>query len=158
MEEKPRSDSFCSIVIMYEKHEKTSSFLLSKEDINEILTQAPPTGKKMLEPLKHIADTQHLPFNVIELTEHTNKVEVHKYVHDLWFCLEGEVKFFCGGTMQEPYTHGTLDETELRAKGLEAAKEIVVRQGDWLWIPAGEPHQHITKNTARLMIIKVPCS
>lgn len=141
---------------------ETTSFLLTKEDIAKMLAQAPRDGKNMLDPLKSIVEKQHLAFNVIELTEHTNKVEVHKYLNDLWFCLEGEVTFLCGGTMQEPHTRlrsdDTLDETELRARGLEGAKEITVRSGDWFWIPAGEPHQHITKHTARLMIIKIPRS
>ncbi len=145
---------------MDEESKKTLSFLFSKEDVNVVLAQIPTEGKKMLEPLKHVADSNYLPFNIIELTEHTNKVEVHKYMSDMWFCLEGEVRFFCGGIMKEPYTRvradGTLDETEIRAKELKDAKEIMVKQGDWLWIPAGEPHQHITRGTARLMIIKVP--
>ena len=139
---------------------ETTSFLLTKEDVAKMLAQQPVAGKKMLDPLKSIAEKQHLAFNIIELTEHTNKVEVHNYLNDLWFCLEGEVLFLCGGTMQEPHTRvrsdGTLDENEMRAKGLEHAKEIVVQPGDWLWIPAGEAHQHITKHTARFMIIKIP--
>ena len=139
---------------------ETTSFLLTKEDVAKMLAQQPVAGKKMLDPLKGIAEKQHLAFNIIELTEHTNNVEVHNYLNDLWFCLEGEVTFLCGGTMQELHTRvrsdGTLDDNEMRAKGLEHAKEIVIRPGDWLWVPAGEPHQHITKHTARLMIIKIP--
>ena len=85
---------------------------------------------------------------------------MHKYLDDLWCCIEGEVRFFVGGTMIEPRTRttpdGTLDETEMRAKGLEGAEEILVKSGDWLWIPAGVGHQHITTGTARLVIIKIP--
>ena len=139
---------------------ENASFLLTKEDVAKMLAHAPAAGKKMLDPLNGIAEKQHLAFNIIELGEHTNKVEVHNYLNDLWFCLEGEVLFLCGGAMQEPHTRlrsdGTLDEDEIRAKGLEGAKEIMVRPGDWLWVPAGEPHQHITKRAARLMIIKIP--
>ncbi|MDP3770292.1 MAG: cupin domain-containing protein [bacterium] len=136
-----------------------NSFLLHKEDVEAILSSQPTLGKNICEPLKSIAQAQSLPFNVIELTEHTNKVEVHTYQNDLWFCLEGEVRFFCGGTMQEPHTRvrsdGTLDETEMRATSLEGAEEIMVNKGDWFWIPAGMPHQHVTEKTARLMIIKI---
>lgn len=137
-----------------------NSFLLSKKDVEATLVSQPLSGKNLLEPLKSIAQVQSLPFNIIELTEHTNKVEVHNILNDLWFCMEGEVRFLCGGTMQEPHTRvrsdGTLDETEIRAKSLDDAQEIMVRQGDWFWIPAGMPHQHITEKTARLMIIKIP--
>lgn len=137
-----------------------NSFLLSKEDVEAMLVSQPLSGKNLLEPLKSIAQAQSLPFNIIEFTEHTNKVEVHNIFNDLWFCMEGEVKFLCGGMMQEPHTRvrsdGTFDETEMRAKGLEGAQEIIVKQGDWFWIPAGMPHQHITEKTARLMIIKIP--
>lgn len=137
-----------------------NSFLLQKEEVEAMLVSQPLSGKNLLEPLKGIAQAQFLPFNIIELAEYTNKVEAHTFLNDLWFCLEGEVRFLCGGTMQEPYTRvrsdGTLDETEMRAKGLEGAQEIIVKQGDWFWIPAGMPHQHITAKTARLMIIKIP--
>ena len=33
---------------------------------------------------------------------------------------------------------------------------MILKQGDWLWIPAGEPHQHSATGTARLVIIKIP--
>ena len=141
---------------------KTQSFILKKTDIDAILAGVPMQGKNMLEPLKTLGAEHNLSFNIIELTRHANKVEVHKYLNDLWFCFEGEVRFLCGGTMQEAHTRirsdGSLDETEMRAKGLEGAQEVIVGPGDWLWIPAGEPHQHITQGTARLMIIKIPHS
>ena len=125
-----------------------------------MLGSNPLQGKNVLEPLKGIAHAQSLAFNIIELAEHTNKVEVHKFLNDLWFCLEGEVRFLCGGRMQESHTRvrsdGTLDKTEMRAKSLDGAQETIVRLGDWFWIPAGTPHQHITEKTARLMIIKIP--
>lgn len=144
---------------MSESSEK-KSFVLRKEDISTILTKEAISGKHMLEPLASTAIAHGMPMNIIELTSHTNKVEVHKYLSDLWFCLDGEVTFMCGGVMQDAYTRvrsdGSLDETEVRAQGLEGAKEITIKQGDWLWIPAGEPHQHITQGTARLMIIKIP--
>ena len=134
--------------------------LFRKAEIDSMLEAPPAQGKHMLEPLQRIAIANNLPFNIIEFSAHTNKVEVHTYISDVWFCLEGEVKFLCGGVMQEPHTRvrsdGTLDETEMRAKGLKDAEEIIMKPGDWLWIPAGEPHQHITEKSARLMIIKVP--
>ena len=141
---------------------KKKSLIFRKAEIHAALEANPLQGKHMLEPLKSIAEAHNLPFNIIELSAHTNNVEVHAYISDIWFCLEGEVKFLCGGIMQKPHTRvrfdGTLDETEVRATGLEDAEEIIMKPGDWLWIPAGEPHQHVTENTARLIIIKVPKS
>lgn len=137
-----------------------NSFVLKKEEIDAMLASEAIAGKTMLDPLAQIAAKRELPFNIIQLNNHTNKVEVHRYLNDLWYCLEGQVKFFVGGTMIESHTRvtpdGTLDETELRAKGLEGAKELIIKSGDWLWIPAMLPHQHITQGTARLMIIKIP--
>lgn len=133
---------------------------IPKSRVDETLGQSPVQGKKLLEPLKSIAAHTGCPLQIIELDHHTNVPEVHKYLDDLWCCIEGEVRFFVGGTMIKPGIRtapdGTLDETEMRAKGLEGAEEILIKPGDWLWIPAGKPHQHITGDTARLIIIKIP--
>lgn len=140
--------------------QKTNYIHISKSRVDEALAQAPVQGKRQLEPLKSLAIETGSPLKIIELDHHVNVPEVHRYLDDLWYCIEGEVRFFVGGTMIEPRTRtasdGTLDETEIRAKSIEGGKEIVMRPGDWLWIPAGEPHQHTTKETARLFIIKIP--
>ena len=31
----------------------------------------------------------------------------------------------------------------------------ILKTGDWLYIPAGEPHQHISESACRLFIIKI---
>ena len=115
---------------------KKQPFILPKAEIDAMLAAAPMQGKNMLEPLKTLGAEHNLPFNIIELSRYENKVEVHKYLNDLWFCFEGEVRFLCGGTMQEAHTRvrsdGSLDETEMRAKGLEGAEEIILKPGDWL--------------------------
>jgi len=140
--------------------ESNQSFILKDREIKDMLAILPVKGKNLLEPLAHIAGERALPFKLIELSDHVNKPEIHTYLHDLWYCIEGELRFFCGGAMVEQYTRSradrTLDETEIRAKSIEGAKESVVTVGDWFFIPAGTPHQHITKGTARLMIIKIP--
>lgn len=138
----------------------TRAIYIPKSKVDETLAASPIQGKKLLESLKSLAAETGAPLNIIELDHHTNVPEAHTYLDDLWYCIEGEVRFFVGGTMIEPRTRtapdGTLDETEMRAKSIEGGKEIVIRPGDWLWIPAGEPHQHITEGTARLFIIKIP--
>ena len=138
----------------------TGAVYIAKSTVDEALAVSPAQGKKLLEPLKSLAATTDAPLNIIELDHHANVPEAHKYLDDLWYCIEGEVRFFVGGAMIEPHTRiapdGTLDEAEMRAERIEGGKEIVLNPGDWLWIPAGEPHQHSTEKTARLFIIKIP--
>lgn len=139
---------------------KYMSFSIPKSIIDACLTNPPAEGKNTLEPLKSLAREYDLPINILEDTNVVNKVEVHVYESDIWLCLEGEAKFLLGGKMVDQYDRikpdGTVDDRELRAKALSGAKEIILKPGDWLWIPAGEPHQHGAEGTARLVIIKIP--
>lgn len=90
----------------------------------------------------------------------SNDAEVHTHEDDLWVCLEGEVSFIYGGEMVDPKAktlmNGTVDEREWKSKTLVGGTDITLHPGDWLWIPAGQPHQHRCATTARLMIIKIP--
>lgn len=100
------------------------------------------------------------PVAVLEDKEILNDAEVHKTEGDLWLCLEGEVTFICGGELVDPRFSKDKDGkdkvNELRAKEINGGAEIVLKPGDWLWIPPGEPHLHKTSGTARLVIIKIP--
>ena len=135
------------------------SLYIQKKIIEESLSNPPADGKSILEPLKGLAADHGVPMNILEDTRVTNKVEVHVHESDIWYCLEGEAKFLLGGEMVDQYdrikSDGTVDDRELRAKGLKNAKEVILKPGDWLWIPAGEPHQHGAQGTARMVIIKI---
>lgn len=137
-----------------------SSFFLKKEDINAICATAPIAGKNLLEPLKSTAIERGLPFKILEDHQVVNDAEVHVHEGDLWYCLEGEVTFIYGGVLVEPQVKvrkdGTKDASEQFSKEIFGGTEVVLKPGDWLWIPAGEPHQHSCPDTARLMIIKIP--
>lgn len=139
--------------------ERTSAFLLKKEDIETICATAPIGGKNLLEPLKSKADTHGLPFKILEDHKVVNEAEVHVNQGDLWCCIEGNPTFVYGGAMVEPRVKirkdGTKDTNELFAKEISGGTTIVLKPGDWLWIPAGEPHQHSCPDTARLIIIKI---
>lgn len=135
--------------------------LISKKYIDDVLKTPPQKGKWHVEPFKSFALENNLPFKILEDSEVLdNKAEAHKDEGDLWFCLEGEVKFTYGGEMMDPRPYkdkdGKVNEKELQANGIVGGTEVMLNPGDWLWIPAGEPHQHSCEGTARLIIIKIP--
>ncbi len=135
--------------------------LVRKEDVDKTLATAPIQGKKLLEPLKSLAAASKMPLNILEDKEVlSNDAEVHTHDGDLWLCLEGEVKFTYGGEMVDPWfkkkADGSEDNREIKSKSIRGGTESVLKPGDWLWIPAGQPHQHLCEGTARLAIIKIP--
>lgn len=133
--------------------------LVRKEEIAETLASAPAQGKRLLEPLKSRALAEKLPFNILEDTEVSNEAEAHRHEGDFWYCLEGEVTFVYGGELVEPWAkqlpEGGTDDREIKAKEIVSGTEAVLKPGDWLWIPAGQPHSHRAAGTARLVIIKI---
>ena len=132
---------------------------ISHEVVSGILRQAPLSGKHLLEPLKSFAVEHDLPLKVLEVHESEYEAEIHKTVQDLWYCLEGEARFLIGGSLVDPWQQknpdGSENSNELRANSIRGGGEAVLLPGDWLWIPAGEAHQHKTKGTARLVIIRL---
>lgn len=136
------------------------SVLVRKGDIEKTLANEPTQGKRLLEPLKSFAAEHKLPMNILEDKEISNDAEVHLHEGDLWHCLEGEVIFIYGGEMIDPWfgkkADGSENKNEIKAKEIKNGTTSVLKPGDWLWIPAGEPHQHVCKGTARLIIVKIP--
>src|SRR3989338_383068 len=134
--------------------------LVKKEIIEETLRAESKQGKGLVEQLKSLAAEKNLPFKILEDKEVVNEAEVHRHEGDLWQCLEGEVTFICGGELVEPKAKqnpdGTLDEREWKGKAIQDGTEMVLRPGDWLWIPPGVAHQHNCKGIARMFIIKIP--
>ncbi|KKU07738.1 MAG: hypothetical protein UX10_C0006G0009 [Candidatus Magasanikbacteria bacterium GW2011_GWA2_45_39] len=130
---------------------------IGKEFINQVLANKPVTGKHQLEPLKSLALENKLPFCILEDSELLeNEAEVHKQMGDLWYCLEGEVEFICGGELVNARIRENTESKEIAGDGIRGGVARVLKAGDWLWIPAGEAHTHTAAGTARLMIIKVP--
>ena len=140
--------------------DKQKSFVIRKTDIAKTLKTKPTDGKKLLEPFKTIAAIHTLPLNILEDKNVANDAEAHKYEGDLWQCLQGKVSFVCGGTLVRPWhgkkADGTENKNELKAKTIKGGEKMILKQGDWLWIPAGVPHSHSAKGVARLVIIKIP--
>lgn len=121
---------------------RNKSKLIKKEIIDETLNNNVTNGTKHLEPLKSLHFNKEIPFSIIEDSEVDNLPEIHENEADLWYCLEGEVNFICGG--------------EIINNEIVNGIKYLVKKGDWLYIPAKEAHQHNCVKTARLIIIKIP--
>lgn len=139
----------------------SASVFVSHGDIEATLAAVPVVGKRLLEPLASLARDKKLPFKIIE--DHqvpVSECEVHMTEGDLWSCLEGKVQFTVGGKLVAPMyrknSDGSDNVQELVADSIEGGQVHILEKGDWLWIPAGEPHLHVCDETARLMIIKIP--
>lgn len=135
--------------------------LVRKEVLDQTLAQAPTQGKHLLEPLKSLAAKEGLPFNILEDKDVQNDAEVHTHEHDLWICLEGEAEFIYGGEMADPWVKtlpdSSKDYREVKSKEIKNGTREILKTGDWLFIPAGNPHAHNKLDGhARLMIIKIP--
>lgn len=134
--------------------------VVRKAEIGQTLATTSTPGKRLLEPLKSRALAEGLPINILEDCEISNEAEVHRHEGDLWQCLEGEVTFVYGGALVEPWAKqlagGGIDDREIKAKEIRGGTEVVLHLGDWLWIPASQPHLHKATGTARLAIIKIP--
>lgn len=134
--------------------------VIREEEIQQTLRSIPTPGKKLLEPLKSLAEKHRLPLKILEDKEVVTEAEVHMNHGDLWYCLEGEVKFIYGGELVDPVvkknSDSSLDHNELRAKEIRGGKGVVLKPGDWFWVPAGQPHQHGSDGLCRLVIIKIP--
>ena len=127
--------------------------------IDRTLQTPVQTGVRLLEPLKSAASAEKIPFNILEESEMNGEPEVHRAHADLWGCLEGEAVFTCGGTLSGASPRlapdGSPNEQELKGEKVEGGEDVTVAPGDWLWIPAGVPHQHKAERTVRMIIIKI---
>ena len=127
------------------------------QEIKEILKIPPTKGKRQLEPLKSRLIAGEIPFGVMEDSEVTEtESEIHKHEGDLWFCLEGETEFICGGKLTNSQVRDNSGGKELYGTDIEGGEKVILFRGDGFWIPAGVPHLHRSSETARLVIVKVP--
>jgi len=136
------------------------AIVFRNEEIDQTLATPALAGKRLLEPLKAFSVENKFPLNILEDKEVSNDAEIHKNEGDLWYCLEGEATFIHGGELVDPVfgkkADGSANENELNAKEISGGEEIVIKKGDWFWIPSGVPHKHSSIGTARLIIIKIP--
>lgn len=133
-----------------------NSVIIRKRVTDDALASLPIQGKKLLEPFKSLSAQHKLPINILEDKDVSDNVaEIHKNFSDLWLCLEGEVVFTLGGELVDPYVKD--NPSELKAKTIKGGAQVVLKSGDWLYIPSGEAHVHnCEKGVTRLVIIKIP--
>ena len=128
---------------------------IPKKVTDETLAQLPTQGKRLLEPFKSASGSSAI--YILEDSDVDNEFEIHRHEADLWQCLEGEVEFEVGGELVEPWVKEDNDK-EIKAKpgNARGTTKYQLRPGDILLIPAGQPHSHRTKGTARLYVTKIP--
>jgi mannose-6-phosphate isomerase-like protein (cupin superfamily) len=130
---------------------------LSSSQLTGFLSSISPAIGKRLLPWPEAF--QSLPFAILEDTTVANEPEIHVKEGDLWQCLEGEMKFVCGGELDGKFEKqrpdGSSNPDELGGTTIIGGIEYILHQGDWLWIPPGVPHQHGAEGSARLVIIKI---
>src|SRR3989344_8243484 len=140
----------------------TASFFIQNAIIEDTLSRVPVDGKRVMDPFNTLAKKHNLPINILENHRvSSSEAEAHRHESDLWICLEGEVEFVVDGEMVtpqiKPLPNGNIDDREIKAKEIRGGTSYVLKKGDILWIPAGQPNLHRTAaGTARLYIIKVP--
>lgn len=128
------------------------------KDICRALSAFPLIGKRMIPPFDGFSER---PFGIVEDHELVVGIpEIHMREDDLWIGLEGEAVFILGGQLVGPLFRklpkGGENQNEISGESIIGGREVIVRAGDVLWIPAGIPHMHTASGTARLFIYKNP--
>ena len=120
--------------------------------LNEFLS-VPPTPGSIVVPKSQELYAQGFPVRFIQ-NFHVDSplAEVHSHEDDVFYCLKGCIRLLTGGRLVEPWTN---DGLTFLAKRMEEGKEIILNEGDWLHIPAGQTHQSFTPDLAHLIVIKV---
>ena len=124
------------------------------------LGTVPKPGKHVLDSFRAFAE-QGFPLKLIEDSEvPVSQSELHTKEGDLVLCLDGEVEFVYGGELIDPaplkLQDGSVDKTNILGQGIRRGEKIVLKAGDWLWIPPREAHMHTCAGTARIAVIKIP--
>lgn len=137
-----------------------SYILIRKEGMEAALKAAPMPGKHLLGSFHSFVE-RGFPLRIIEDSElPTSQSELHTKEGDLVLCLEGEIEFVCGGELIDPtplkLQDGSVDETNVLGHGIRGGERIILKAGDWLWIPSNVAHMHTCAGTGRLGITKIP--
>lgn len=135
-----------------------ASARITQAMLDETLEQEPRDGKRDLEPFKTLAKSLGAPMTLVEASATRGQVEIHRDQADLWLCLSGEATIICDGAAPDAAVRvkdGIRYDAELRGSEIKDGVEYALQPGDWLFIPAGQPHQLVTEAPARFMVIKL---
>ncbi|MSU75696.1 MAG: hypothetical protein EXS55_04250 [Candidatus Magasanikbacteria bacterium] len=135
--------------------------VVTKHAIDRVLSGAPMPGKHTMESWKQAPEFGTVPFTILEDVAYTERhAELHRTEADVFYCLEGEATFVYGGALvgghERKEEGGATNPNEWRGTDIENGVTVTVGAGDWVWIPAGQPHYHFSGTKARLLVIKVP--
>lgn len=137
----------------------SSYFVVKKETVVQTLATPPISGGGFLEPFTTEAIKNSFPMKILEDVCQTRDAEIHLHESDLWICLEGTANFVCGGHLANPQfrqlPNNTENKNELYASEIVGGDKVVLEAGEYLYIPAGVPHQHGSTGVVRLGIIKI---
>lgn len=123
------------------------------DKVVRLFYQAPlKLGSHVVEGSKKLYE-EGFPVRFVQnyLVEH-RLAEVHLHEDDVFLCMDGSVRFILGGRLVGPWTK---DGLTFLADSIEGGEELILEEGDWLHIPAGQPHQHFTPHLCHLMVVKV---
>ena len=77
----------------------------------------------MLSSFDGFPKEHNLPFNILVDNNVDNSPEIHVNKGDLWYCLQGEVKFICGGKIIDGKNiinkDGSINDYEIQGKSIE---------------------------------------
>lgn len=124
---------------------------VSADAVREFCAAPLKEGSRVVEGSKKLYE-EGFPVRFVQnfLVEH-RLAEVHLHEDDVFFCMNGSVRFVLGGRLVDPWTK---DGLTFLANEIEGGEEVFLREGDWLHIPAGQAHQHFTPYLCHLMVVK----
>ena len=111
------------------------------------------SNKDLLKEVSfNVADT---PLKFVFEEEKKNDAEIHDNIADLFFLISGNMFFTCNGNLINP-KKSPNDKNTLIADTIEDGEKFILKNGDWLFVPANCPHQRITLKKSRFIVIKIP--
>ncbi|OHB10902.1 MAG: hypothetical protein A3G05_02170 [Candidatus Zambryskibacteria bacterium RIFCSPLOWO2_12_FULL_45_14] len=122
------------------------------ETVDQFLHAPLKQGSRVVEESKRLYE-DGFPVRFIQNYNVTYRLaEVHIHEDDIFLCMDGSVHFILGGQLVNPWTK---DGLTFLADSINGGEEVVLNKGDWLHIPAGQAHQHLTPRLCHLMVVKV---
>jgi mannose-6-phosphate isomerase-like protein (cupin superfamily) len=91
---------------------------------------------------------------MISLRHKNGGAEVHENFADLFFVVKGKATLLSGGEVQDPKTSSP---GEIRGSSVKGGSSTVLKEGDFVHIPAGVSHQLLVTDgdTFLYFVVKV---